>query len=44
MAGSAGTTSSAINWVESPEKNSTGNCPCATKWQIRQLSAASRRD
>ncbi len=42
--GTAGATTAAITWMVSPPENATGNCPCATKWQIRQLSAESRRD
>ena len=44
VAGRSGAIRSEISWTERPEASSTRNCPCATNWQIRQLSAASRGD
>ena len=43
-AGRTDTTSSATLSIGIAVENSTGSCPCTTNWQIRQLSAASRRD
>jgi hypothetical protein len=42
--GTTGTTSSATCCTGISVANSASNCPCATNWQMRQLSAPSRRD
>ena len=42
--GIAQTTNSTMSLGDDPRENSTGNCPCATKWQIRQPSLESLRD